>query len=373
MAMSCQFARAARLAGVLSEQSDGGDALPRRRVRYRGSHPRSYDEKYKERDLSAHPDLQARLHAKGQTPAGMHIPVLAAEVIEVLAPRSGEVVADCTVGYGGHALEFMRRIGPTGQLVGFDVDQDELVKTGQRLNQESTPVSLHHSNFAGLAKVLGPEGLQGYDIIFADLGVSSMQIDNPQRGISYRHEGPLDMRLDKRLQQTAADLLAQLSEQELADAFSELADEPDSEQIARCIVEQRTVTAIERTSQLTELLMEVKGITASQWRRQQGQILHPAARTFQALRILLNGELDVLKELLRLAPYCLRPGGRIGIISFHSGEDRLVKRAFRDGVRDGTYDRAAPEVIVPQAEERAYNARCASAKLRWAATQEVAS
>jgi 16S rRNA (cytosine1402-N4)-methyltransferase len=355
-----------------TDQPDSGHSQPhRRRPRYRGTHPRTYNEKYKEHDIAAHPDLEARLQAKGQTPASTHIPVLAAEVIQTLSPCPGEIVADCTVGYGGHALEFMKRIGPTGKLIGFDVDQDELERTRQRLNQESTPTSLHHSNFAGLAKVLGPEQLEGYDIIFADLGVSSMQIDNPARGISYRHEGPLDMRLDHRLQQTGADLLATLSKEELATALHELADEPDCEEIATRIVAQRAVEAIRLTSQLVELVMEVKGTTPSRWRQQQrhqpAHTLHPAAQTFQALRILINDELGVLKELLRLAPYCLRPGGRLGIISFHSGEDRLVKQAFRDGVRDGTYQRAATDVIVSQAKERAYNPRSTAAKFRWAA------
>ena len=355
-----------------TDQPDQGDVQPRRRrPRYRGTHPRTYDEKYKEHDIAAHPDLQARLQAKGQTPVSTHIPVLAEEVMQALSPCSGEVVADCTVGYGGHALEFMKRIGPTGRLIGFDVDQDELERTRQRLEQESTPTSFHRSNFAGIAKVLGPEQLEGYDIIFADLGVSSMQIDNPARGISYRHEGPLDMRLDKRLQQTGADLLATLSREELASAFRELADEPDAEEIAARIVEVRAVEAIRLTSQLVELVMAAKGTTPSRWREQQrrqpAHALHPAARAFQALRILVNDELGALRELLRLAPYCLRPGGRMGIISFHSGEDRLVKRAFRDGVRDGIYQRASTDVIMPQTRERTYNPRSASARFRWAA------
>ena len=355
-----------------TDQPDQGDAQPRRRrPRYRGTHPRTYDEKYKEHDIAAHPDLEVRLQAKGQTPASTHIPVLVEEVMQALSPCPGEVVADCTVGYGGHALEFMKRIGPTGRLIGFDVDQDELERARQRLNQESTPTSLHRSNFAGLAKVLGPEQLEGYDIIFADLGISSMQIDNPARGLSYRHEGPLDMRMDHRLQQTGADLLATLSREELASAFRELADEPDCEQIAARIVDRRAVQAIRLTSQLVELVMEVKGTTPRRWRQQQrrqpAHTLHPAARTFQALRILINDELGALRQLLRLAPYCIRPGGRMGIISFHSGEDRLVKHAFRDGVRDGTYQRASTDVIVPQARERAYNPRSTSAKFRWAA------
>ncbi|MBT4504784.1 MAG: 16S rRNA (cytosine(1402)-N(4))-methyltransferase RsmH [Gemmatimonadetes bacterium] len=355
-----------------TDQPNQGDAQPRRRrPRYRGTHPRTYDEKYKEHDIAAHPDLEVRLRNKGQTPASTHIPILTEEVMQALSPSPGEVVADCTIGYGGHAREFMKRIGPTGKLIGFDVDQDELERTRKRLAQESTPASFHRSNFAGIAGALGPEQLEGYDIIFADLGVSSMQIDNPARGISYRREGPLDMRLDSRLQQTAADLLATLSKEKLADALRQFADEPDCEEIAAYIVDRRVEDPIRLTSQLVELVMEVKGTTPDQWRQQQRRqptrALHPAARTFQALRILVNDELGALRELLRLAPYCLRPGGRLGIISFHSGEDRLAKRAFRDGVADGTYQHASTDVIVPQTKERTYNPRSASAKFRWAA------
>jgi len=343
----------------------------RRRKRYSGTHPKNYAEKYKEHNMAAHPDLETHLHAKGQTPVSTHIPILVEEVMQALAPRPGEVVADCTLGYGGHAREFMQRIGPAGKLIGFDVDQNELERTRERLGQERTPISIHRSNFAGIAKALGAEQLDGYDIIFADIGVSSMQIDNPARGMSYRHEGPLDMRMDHRLEQTAADLVATLSAQDLAAALRDLADEPDAEEIAARIVERRVGAVIAQTSELVELVMETKGTTAKRWRQEQRRQptneLHPAARTFQALRILVNDELGALRELLRLAPYCLRPGGRLGVISFHSGEDRLVKRAFREGVRDGTYARAAADVIVPQTKERAYNSRSTAARFRWAA------
>ena len=353
------------------DQSDQEDAQPgRRRRRYGGTHPRAYEEKYKEHDIESHPDLRARLQAKGQTPASTHVPVLADEVIAALFPGSGEVVADCTVGYGGHALELMKRIGPTGRLVGFDVDEEELTRARHRLGREETPSSLHRSNFAGLAKVLSEEGLNGYDVVFADLGVSSMQIDNPERGFSYRHDGPLDLRMDRRLRQTGADLLATVSQEDLARAFSELADEPEADEIAARIVDRREVESIRNTSQLVELVMEARGITLDRWRQQQRRepapALHPAARTFQALRILINDELGALRELLRLAPYCMQPGGRIGIISFHSGEDRLVKQAFREGFRDGTYHSASADVIVPGSRERTFNPRSKSAKFRWA-------
>ncbi|MGB8226421.1 MAG: 16S rRNA (cytosine(1402)-N(4))-methyltransferase RsmH [Sedimentisphaerales bacterium] len=355
------------------DQPGNNDQPPpvhRRRPRYSGTHPKSFQQKYKEHNIAAHPDLKAHLRAKGKTPAGTHVPVLIEEVLGCLKPAPGQVIADCTVGYGGHALEFIKRIGPAGKLIAFDVDNAELERTRYRLSKENVPVSFYHSNFAGIANIMKKENLDGYDIIFADLGVSSMQIDNPDRGISYKHEGPLDMRMDDRLKRTGADLLNNLSEEELAKAFWELSDEPDYKEIARVIIAQRAVQPITQVSQLVRLVFAVKGLTINSWKKQQRNSkfgsLHPAARTFQALRILVNDELGSLKELLRLAPYCLRPGGRIGIISFHSGEDRLVKQSFRDGVRAGIYRSATKDAIVPRTREIVSNPRSASAKFRWA-------
>jgi 16S rRNA (cytosine1402-N4)-methyltransferase len=252
----------------------------------------------------------------------------------------------------------------------LDVDSAELERTRHRLSKENVPVSFYRSNFAGIARVLKKEGLAGCDIIFADLGVSSMQIDNPDRGISYKYEGPLDMRMDERLKQTAADLLNTLPEKELSKAFLELADEPDHQKIARLIVARRAVEPFTQTSQLVDVIFDAKGIIKKTWRQERrtskSVSLHPAALVFQALRILVNDELGCLKELLRIAPYCLLPAGRIGIISFHSGEDRLVKKAFRDGVRNGIYQSAAEDPIVPQFKEINSNPRSASAKFRWA-------
>jgi 16S rRNA (cytosine1402-N4)-methyltransferase len=267
-------------------------------------------------------------------------------------------------------LEFIKRIGQRGRLIAFDVDNAELERTRQRLSKANTPISFHHSNFAGIAKVMNKEKLDGYDIIFADLGVSSMQIDNPDRGMSYKHAGPLDMRMDNRLKRTGADLLNSLSEEELAEAFWELSDEPDNKEIARMIAAQRAIQPITEIQQFVRLIFAVKGLTLASWKKQQRNSkfgsLHPAARTFQALRILVNDELGSLRELLRLAPYCLRPSGRIGIISFHSGEDRLVKQSFRDGVKEGIYSSASPNPIVPRVKEIMSNPRSASAKFRWA-------
>jgi 16S rRNA (cytosine1402-N4)-methyltransferase len=364
------------LPGVEMDESDWsveGDQPPQkrpRRPRYRGAYPKDYTQKYKEHNLAAYPEIEAHLRAKGNTPAGTHVPVLVEEVMACLRPGPGDIVVDCTVGYGGHALAFAERIGPAGKLIALDVDAAELERTRRRLGQTNVPVRFYRSNFAGIAKVLSQEKLDGFDILFADLGMSSMQIDNPERGMSYKHEGPLDMRMDNRLKQTGADLLNSLSEEELADALRDLADEPDHQKIARRIVTQRAVEPITRTSQLVQVVFEAKNLTPKIWRQQARDLksssLHPAARTFQALRILVNDELGSLRELLRVAPYCLHLGGRIGIISFHSGEDRFVRQSFRDGVRNGTYESAAEDVIVPRIEEIRANPRSASAKFRWA-------
>ena len=355
------------------DESGNGDQPPLkrpRRSRYSGTHPKRYEQKYKEHDVEAYPEMKAHLLAKGKTPAGTHIPVLIEEVIECLKPGPGQTIVDCTVGYGGHASEFLKYIGPTGKLIALDVDSVNLDRTRLRLVEENAHVSFHHSNFAGIAKVLKKENLSDCDIIFADLGVSSMQIDNPERGMSYKNDGPLDMRMDDRLKQTGADLLNRLSKEKLSKAFWKLADEPDHQEIARLIVARRSDRTFTRTSQLVDVIFDAKCINKKSWKKQnrasKSGLLHPAARTFQALRILVNDELGCLKELLRIAPYCLRPGGRIGIISFHSGEDRLVKQSFRDNVRQGIYQSATEEPIVPQIKEIISNPRSSSAKFRWA-------
>lgn len=339
---------------------------PSRRRRYRGTHPRSFEERYKERDPRRYPEMQQHVRSQGRTPAGSHVPIMVAEVLAALDPRPGDVVADCTLGYGGHAEAMLARVGAAGRLVGFDVDATQLERTGRRLAECGAHISLHRSNFAGIAKALASDGLDGYDVIFADLGVSSMQLDDPARGFSYKHDGPLDMRMDDRLRATAADLVMRLPEEELSAALLELADEPDHARIARAIVQARARRPIERTAQLLEIVQRAQG--ASPRGRQHGgeEGPHPAARAFQALRILVNDELGSLQHLLRIAPSCLRPGGRIGILAFHSGEDRLVKHAFRDGVASGSYADAAGEPVRPTAQERHDNPRSAAARFRWA-------
>lgn len=355
----------------MAADNNNTDKPHRRRKRYTGSHPKNFNEKYKELNPQKYPQIHGHLRAKGKTPAGTHVPIMVEEIIALLKPAPGQIVADCTVGYGGHAAEFLKQLGPEGKLIALDVDAEEMEKTKQRLSNFPTPTSFYNTNFAGLPKVLEEEKLDGFDIIFADIGVSSMQVDDAARGISYKNKGPLDMRMDKRLQLTGADLLLRLSQEELSQGFFELSDEPDHEKIASWIVQQRQTSPITQTSQLVRLIFKAKGLEINRWQQEQakqkkfGQ-LHPAARTFQALRIMVNDELGVLKQLLRIAPTCLRPGGRIGIISFHSGEDRLVKQAFKQGKESGIYDTIAQNPIRPRTKEIVSNPRSSSAKFRWA-------
>jgi 16S rRNA (cytosine1402-N4)-methyltransferase len=297
--------------------------------------------------------------------------VLLEKVLAVLAPQDGQTIVDCTVGWAGHALELLRRSGSTGRVMGIDFDTDNLPHARARLQTLDYPFTLHQGNFAALPAMMAAEGLTVADAILADLGMSSMQVDDPERGFSYARDGPLDMRMDRNRGRTAAQLLTAITEEELRQALGQLGDEPEAARIAAAVVAARQEQPLRRTGELARLIMEA---TAS---RNKDRVwclhpapgrwnLHPAARTFQVLRILVNRELANLEQLLRVLPNCLRSGGRAAIISFHSGEDRLVKAAFRAGHRSGLYAQFSPEPITATAEERASNPRSRSAKLRWA-------
>jgi 16S rRNA (cytosine1402-N4)-methyltransferase len=299
--------------------------------------------------------------------------VLLDEVLAALAAAPGSVVVDCTVGWAGHAVELLRRAGPTGRLIGLDLDADNLPRARQRLAETGLLFSLHHGNFAALPAVLAAEGVQAVDAVLADLGMSSMQVDDPGRGFSYARDGPLDMRMDRSRGRTAAQVLASIAEADLAKALRELGDEPEAERVAALIVAARATKPLERTGDLARLLL---GASRPAGGRQRWRLhpspgrweLHPAARTFQALRILVNRELANLEQLLRVLPQVLRPGGTAAIISFHSGEDRQVKAAFRAGLHAGVFAAIAPEPIRAGPDERMANPRSRSAKLRWART-----
>ena len=294
-----------------------------------------------------------------------------AEVLDCLRPRPGAIIVDCTVGFAGHARELLQQTGPGGKLIGFDLDASNLEKARERLAEVELPFSLHHGNFAGAARVVGETAPEGCDCLLADLGMSSMQLDDPQRGFSFMRDGPLDMRMDPSRGRTAADLLATLPEAELAALIAGLGDEPQADRIARAIVRQRGQAPLLRTEELRQLIEEAAPVkvnphpTKGQPKPHQ-QKLAPIARVFQALRILVNRELGNLEALLRQLPSLLKRGGRAAIISFHSGEDRLVKAAFKEGQRAGVYAAASDEPLRATFEERVTNPRARSAKLRWA-------
>jgi len=280
------------------------------------------------------------------------------EVMEALRVREGMTVVDCTVGLGGHSFELLRRIGPGGKLIGLDLDEGNLRRAAEKLNGAN--VALQHSNFAGITKILGMEKV---DAVLADLGVSSPQIDDPARGFSYREDGPLDMRMDPSRGQTASDVVNRIGAEELAKMLWELGDEEDADEIARLIAERREEKKIERTGELMAIVCEARGFTL---KRAAGAKLHPAARTFQVLRMIVNRELANLQRLLAVIPEIVRSGGRAAIVSFHSGEDRMVKRAFKEGLEMGVYSDIAREPVIASEDEIRRNARSRSAKLRWA-------
>ena len=298
-----------------------------------------------------------------------HISVLLGPVLDVLAPRRGQVFVDCTLGLGGHSGELLRRVGPDGLVIGIDFDPANIEIARSRLAAVSGGgrFELFHNNFAALPTVLAQAGVRQVDGLVADLGVASPQIDDPDRGFSYRKPGPLDMRMDSTRGKPASELINRMSEPELASSLLELGDETDARAIARLIVERRAEHAITTTQQLMAIVCEARDFTLQ---RAAGAKLHPAARTFQALRILVNRELANLDRLLAVLPDCLKPGGTAAILSFHSGEDRPVKKAFQEGHRSGVYTAISREPIIADETEQRANPRSRSAKLRWARRAE---
>ena len=288
------------------------------------------------------------------------------EILRLLDPKPGEIALDCTVGWAGHAAELLRRLGPTGKLIGMDWDADNLPRAEERLKEVGFPFRLHHANFAGLEAVLAQEGVSQVDLLLADLGMSSMQVDDAGRGFAYRRDGPLDMRMNRARGRTAADWLATISESDLAKALREYGDEPEAERIAKAIIAGRESSPLLRTRQLADLIQ--KAVKQTNWRlhpRPGKWTTHPAARTFQALRILVNRELGNLENLLRVLPAVLAPGGRAAVISFHSGEDRLVKSFVQKHLESTSRSMPKDQPLRPTLEERMNNPRSRSAKLRW--------
>ena len=329
----------------------------KRRVRYAGKNPRRFEDKYKEHGSDA--ATLARVIAAGKTPAGTHRPIMVAEILAALAPKPGDLAVDGTLGYGGHAQELLARITPGGKLLGLDADPIELPKTEARLRELGfgpDVFTAHRSNFAGLSQVLAANQITGADMILADLGVSSMQIDDPARGFSVKLDGPLDMRMNPQRSQPASALLEKLKPAALADLLVENSDEPHANELSSALAGKQFTTTLQLADAIRTALPGLKKDDADLAIR----------RVFQALRIAVNDEFSALETFLRNLPACLNPGGRVAILTFHSGEDRRVKKAFQAGERDDVYAEVAYEVIRPTAEEVRSNPRSAPAKLRWA-------
>ena len=293
----------------------------------------------------------------------MHLPIMQREVLDCLRPTPGDVALDCTLGWGGHARAILTHVVPGGRLIGIDVDPIELPRAEERLRAQGYGPDVfvaRQANFAGIAKVLAAEGLEAANVILTDLGVSSMQFDNPARGFSYKGAGPLDMRMNPRKGESAAQLIARSTETHLAALLVENADEPHAALIAGLLKEQSP-----ETTHAADRVLRA-GLTSALPRLTSADLKLSIRRTFQALRIAVNDEFSALDALLRALPHCLAPGGRVAMLTFHSGEDRRVKKAFQAGYRGGLYSEIATDVIRSAKEETFANRRASAAKLRWA-------
>lgn len=337
-----------------------------RRVRYRGTHPKRYEEKYKELQPEKYPETVAKVIQKGSTPVGMHIPIMVNEILDFLQIQPGQTGLDATLGYGGHTGRMLERLESKGHIYALDVDSIEMEKTRQRLeNMGYGPeiLTIRKLNFANIDQIVRESG--PLDFVLADLGVSSMQIDNPSRGFSFKKEGPLDLRLDPLKGEPASERLKGLTREELTGMLIENSDEPYAEEIARAVMgEIKRGREVATTTRLYEMIDRALAFIPEEERKEA--VKKSCQRTFQALRIDVNSEFEVLYEFLDKLPGVLKPGGRAAILTFHSGEDRIVKKSFKEMYRAGLYSQVATDVIRPTAEERRMNSRAHSTKMRWA-------
>lgn len=339
----------------------------KRRVRYKGTHPRKFEEKYKELNPDRYADTVAKVISKGSTPAGMHISIMVKEILDFLEIKPGQRGLDATLGYGGHTRKMLEQLQGSGHIYGLDVDPIEIVKTTQRLQDAGFGEDIFTSiqeNFANIGKIAQEYG--PFDFMLADLGVSSMQIDNPQRGFSYKLDGPLDLRLNPQKGVSAAERLTQVTEDELAGMLLENSDEPYAEEIAAVIMKEiRKGKRIDSTTKLRELI-EVALAFLPENKEKKDIVKKTCQRVFQALRIDVNSEFEVLDQFLNSLPETLADGGRVAILTFHSGEDRMVKKAFKRYQKEGIFREISEDVIRPSAEECRNNGRARSTKMRWA-------
>ena len=337
-----------------------------RRVRYKGTHPRTFQEKYKEHQPEKYADTIEKVIRKGGTPAGMHISICVREILDFLQIQPGQKGLDATLGYGGHTSKMLECLKGEGHLYALDVDPIEIQKTKKRLEDMGYGpqiLTIRQLNFADVEQLLPESGT--FDFALADLGVSSMQIDNPERGFTYKFEGPLDLRLNPEKGISAAERLKHISQPELEGMLLENSDEPYADEISRTITSMiRKGHPIETTTQLRDAIEKALVRVPEKGRKEA--VKKSCARTFQALRIDVNNEFEVLEAFLEKLPQVMQSGGRIAILTFHSGEDRLVKKSFQRLYREGIYREIAKDVIRPSAEECIRNSRARSTKMRWA-------
>ena len=338
----------------------------KRRVHYSGTHPKRFEEKYKEHDPEKYADTIEKVISKGSTPAGMHISICVNEILDFFQIQPGQQGLDATLGYGGHTMRMLEQLHGEGHMYALDVDPIEIVKTKQRLADAGYGediLTIKQTNFRNIDKVAEEAGK--FDFILADLGVSSMQIDNPDRGFTYKFDGPLDLRLDPEKGESAAERLREVSYEELVGMFQENSDEPYAEEIATVIMKRnRTKNYVETTIQMKEAIEEALSFVPEKERKEA--VKKSCQRCFQALRIDVNSEFEVLYDFLDKLPDALRPGGRVAILTFHSGEDRLVKKIWKRQQKEGLWSEVAKNVIRPSKEECHRNGRARSTKMRWA-------
>lgn len=338
----------------------------KRRPRYKGKYPKRFEEKYKELQPEKYKDTIEHVISKGNTPAGMHISIMVNEILDFLKIQPGETGFDATLGYGGHTKAMLQCLNGQGHIYATDVDPVESEKTKKRLADQGFGediLTIRLQNFCTIDEVAKEVG--GFDFILADLGVSSMQIDNPERGFSFKTEGPLDLRLNQQSGISAAERLDTISRDELAGMLYENSDEPYSEELAKAITDEiRKGNRIDTTTKLRQVIEKTLDFLPE--KEKKDTIKKTCQRVFQALRIDVNHEFEVLYEFMEKLPDALRPGGRVAILTFHSGEDKLVKRALKEGFRDGIYRAYSKDVVRPSAQECAQNARAHSTKMRWA-------
>lgn len=337
----------------------------KRRVRYKGTHPRRFEEKYKELNPQKYQGDVDKIIQSGKTPAGMHISIMVNEILDFLQIQPGQIGLDATLGYGGHTRRMLEKLEGKGHMYATDVDPIESEKTRQRLADLGFGpeiLTIKRMNFANLDQVAPDEK---FDFILADLGVSSMQIDNPERGFTFKQDGPLDLRLDPTAGVSAAQRLKELSREELEALLVENSDEPYADRIAKQVMKVfKKRGTIETTKELAAVIEEALSFLPESERKEE--VKKSCQRTFQALRIDVNSEFEVLYSFLEKLPKVLKSGGRVAVLTFHSGEDRLVKKAFRQYQREGIYSEVSEDVIRPSAQECFQNPRARSTKMRWA-------